>query len=163
MPPFRTNIRVYRYKRPPHPCSAQDLLNDDDLTHLKLEEKCCNNGCLIVGLLSAEDELRPIIHDAKRLKAEASKRGNHCTTASQPSKNNPVWVCVCVCVCVAHVCVYVGEVRARARVSAEHALSFIPRSIIIIFIDAAPDPKQQVDSCHWIQRLSLAQKRCVGS
>ena len=80
-PPFartfaciNTNALLTRVPRPY--CSAQDLLNDDDLKHLKLEEKCCNNGCLIVGLLSAEDELRPIVHDAKRLKAEASKRGN---------------------------------------------------------------------------------------
>ena len=50
-----------------------------------MEEKCCNNGCLIVGLLSAEDELRPIVHDAKRLKAEASKRGNQ---TSVPLRNH---------------------------------------------------------------------------
>ena len=58
MPPFRTNIRVYRYKRPPHPCSAQDLLNDDDLTHLKLEEKCCKNGCLIITTIGSDKLLR---------------------------------------------------------------------------------------------------------
>ena len=55
--------------------TPQELLIDSKYEHLKLEKKCCDQGCLASGIL-ADSSLLPIVSEAKRPKTEASAPGN---------------------------------------------------------------------------------------
>ena len=54
------------------------MVQDPEYEHLKLEKKCCDQGCLAGGLLF-DPSLRPIVSKAKRLKTEALATGNQTT------------------------------------------------------------------------------------
>ena len=58
--------------------TPQEMVQDPEYEHLKLEKKCCDQGCLAGGLLF-DPSLRPIVSKAKRLKTEASATGNQTT------------------------------------------------------------------------------------
>ena len=79
-PPYRERTRMHTHSHTyththEHSLSVtpQEMVQDPEYEHLKLEKKCCDQGCLAGGLLF-DPSLRPIVSKAKRLKTEAGWR-----------------------------------------------------------------------------------------